>query len=282
MAVGLSLAGAAIMTGLVNQPLRQLYNAIRQVHRGDYTTVHLDENVSTQELRQVNQGFNAMLDQLAKVEQDRAIMLAGISHDLRTPLARVRLEVEMSMPDEEARKLVAEDIEQMDGVINKFMDYARPESRRLMAINAADSIQAGATPYMHIEDMQLKLNVPAQLTVLGDDVELKRLVANLLENARRYGKSADGITYVDLTAYSKSHMAYITLRDHGAGVPADILDRLTQPFFRADQARTSAVGSGLGLAIVKKIAEHMDGKLVLSNHRDGGLQAEIMLPLAKS
>ena len=90
----------------------------------------------TSEIRQVNMGFNRMARELAKVEQDRAVMLAGISHDLRTPLARLRLEAEMSVHDEEAKQNMALDIDQLDAIIDKFMDYARPgDSVKLMPVH---------------------------------------------------------------------------------------------------------------------------------------------------
>jgi two-component system osmolarity sensor histidine kinase EnvZ len=97
---------------------------------GDFDASLLDEKVATSEIREVNIGFNRMAEQLSKIEQDRVIMLAGISHDLRTPLARLRLETEMSVSDADAREHMAADITQLDAIIDKFLDYARPEPPR--------------------------------------------------------------------------------------------------------------------------------------------------------
>jgi two-component system osmolarity sensor histidine kinase EnvZ len=126
VAAALSLTGAAIIARLINQPLKQLSFAASRVRGGDFDASHLDEKVATSEIREVNIGFNRMAEQLAKIEQDRAVMLAGISHDLRTPLARLRLETEMSVADEEAREHMVADIAQLDAIIDKFLDYARP------------------------------------------------------------------------------------------------------------------------------------------------------------
>ncbi|MDO8450065.1 MAG: HAMP domain-containing protein, partial [Rhodoferax sp.] len=125
-AAALSLAGAALIARLINRPLKQLSFAASRVRDGDFDASTLDETVATSEIRAVNIGFNRMTQKLAKIEQDRAIMLAGISHDLRTPLARLRLETELSVDDNEARANMAADIAQLDAIIGKFLDYGRP------------------------------------------------------------------------------------------------------------------------------------------------------------
>ena len=117
---------------LINRPLQQLSFAASRIRDGDLDS-RLDENTLTSEIREVNRGFNRMARELARVEEDRAVMLAGISHDLRTPLARLRLETEMSVADEEAKRNMALDIDQLDAIIDKFMDYARPGETQLHA-----------------------------------------------------------------------------------------------------------------------------------------------------
>ena len=282
MAGLLSLTGAAVMAGIVNQPLRHLLNAIGKVHRGDFKSGQLDEAVSTKEIREVNIGFNRMAEQMAKVEQERAVMLAGISHDLRTPLARLRLEVEMSVPDPESQRYMAADIEQLDVIINKFMDYARPEAIEPVTVQLADVVQTCAYPYLNVSDMIVQIDVPHNLRVTADEVELGRVISNLMENARRYGKTPGSeATELTIRAKAEGNQVQLQIFDHGSGVPEHILANLTQPFFRADEARTSAVGSGLGLAIVKKVVEHMGGALALSNRAQGGLLATLWLPRAK-
>ncbi|HEX6721302.1 MAG TPA: HAMP domain-containing protein, partial [Burkholderiaceae bacterium] len=115
--------GSVAIARLINQPLRELSFAASRIREGEFDS-RLDENTMTSEIREVNMGFNRMARELAKVEEDRAVMLAGISHDLRTPLARLRLETEMSVSNDEAKRNMAMDIEQLDAIIDKFMDYA--------------------------------------------------------------------------------------------------------------------------------------------------------------
>ena len=121
IAVIATVLGSATIARLINQPLKELSFAASRIREGEYDSI-LDESMLTREIREVNQGFNRMARELAKVEEDRAVMLAGISHDLRTPLARIRLEAEMSVHDEEARRNIAADVDQLDAIIDKFMD----------------------------------------------------------------------------------------------------------------------------------------------------------------
>ena len=139
IALAATLVGSIMIARLINAPLRDLSFAASRIREGDFDSV-LDENTLTSEIREVNVGFNRMARELAKVEEDRAVMLAGISHDLRTPLARLRLEVEMSVNDEEAQRNMALDIDQLDAIIDKFMDYARPGDTKLVPVNLAQLV----------------------------------------------------------------------------------------------------------------------------------------------
>ncbi len=277
-AAALSLAGAALIARLINSPLKQLSFAASRVRDGDLSIGHLDEFVSTSEIREVNIGFNQMAQRLSKVEQDRAIMLAGISHDLRTPLARLRLETEMSVVDLEARAHMASDIAQLDAIIDKFLDYARPDTVKLNTVPLNDVIESCIYSVRDHADMRFRLDLSPGLLVLADEVELGRIISNLIENARRYGKSpGSGIAVVDIAARSRDQWVLIKLRDHGDGVAPENLANLTKPFFRGDAARTAANGAGLGLSIVDKTVQRMGGKFALVNTKSGGLAAHIKL-----
>ena len=276
-----SLIGAALLARFINRPLRQLSIAAARVRGGDYLQGRLDENARSAEIREVNVGFNRMADQLSKIEQDRAEMLAGISHDLRTPLARLRLETEMSVTDAEARDHMVADIEQVDTIIDKFLDYARPDHVTLQALPLAKLADAAAAPFTLRDDMQVQIDIPPELRVMGDDVELSRVLGNLLENARRYGQTpGTGVTRVRIAATVRDQWVTLRVRDHGPGVAPDVLPSLTRPFFRGDSARTAATGAGLGLAIVAKMVQNMGGSLDLSNSPSGGLMAVIRLQQA--
>lgn len=277
-AAALSLAGAALIARLINRPLKQLSFAASRVREGDFAASRLDEKVATSEIRQVNIGFNRMAQRLAKIEQDRAVMLAGISHDLRTPLARLRLETEMSVNDRHARDHMVADIEQLDAIIDKFLDYARPDHVRLSPVSLNEVIRSCIYAFKNRADMRIRLDLEDGLWVLADEVELGRVISNLLENARRYGKTpATGVTTVDIAARARDPWVLLKLRDHGPGVDAEHLPNLTKPFFRGNAARTEATGAGLGLSIVEKTIRRMGGKFALGNTNSGGLAAHIKL-----
>jgi len=277
----LSLAGAALIARLINRPLKDLSFAASRVREGDFNASRLDETVNTSEIREVNIGFNRMAQRLAKLDQDRAVMLAGISHDLRTPLARLRLETELSVSDLEARAQMATDISQLDAIIDKFLEYARPERVKLKPVLLYDVAQACLYPMREQADIRIKLQIDEDLAVLSDEVELGRILTNLLENARKYGKSVDtGIARIDLSAVVRDKWVLIKIRDYGTGVAPEQLANLTKPFYRGEAARTAANGAGLGLAIVEKIVHRMGGGFSLNHSSTGGLSANIKLQRA--
>ena len=277
----LSLAGAALIARLINRPLKQLSLAAFHVREGDFAASTLDESVTTPEILAVNSGFNRMTRKLAEVEHDRAIMLAGISHDLRTPLARLRLETELSVADPEARNNMASDIAQVDAIIEKFLDYARPGRVTLVPVLLRSAIEGSLYAFDQQDDIRVQVNLPDGLMVLAEEVELGRVISNLLENARRYGRSVDtGVAQVEISAWANGPWVTVEVRDHGAGVSFDQLAQLSQPFYRGDLARTDASGTGLGLAIVEKTLSSLGGSLQLANASDGGLRVSFMLKRA--
>ncbi len=277
IAASLSLLGALAITRLINHPLKRLSVAAARIREGAFLESRLDESVATNEIRNVNEGFNRMAEKLAQAAVDRTLMLAGISHDLRTPLARLRLETEMSVADVTTRDLMAADIEQIDAIIDKFMDYARAGRAEVTIIQLDDVIQNALQPWLVRSDMELDLSMPEKVQALGDSVELVRVISNLLENVSRYGRSADGIARASVTVQVQNDQVTLVLRDQGPGVTQEVLNHLTEPFYRADTARTSAAGAGLGLAIVQKALLRMGGQLTLSVPPEGGLQVQITL-----
>jgi two-component system osmolarity sensor histidine kinase EnvZ len=275
-----TLLGSVAIARLINQPLRQLSFAASRIREGDLDS-RLDENTLTSEIREVNRGFNRMARELARVEEDRAVMLAGISHDLRTPLARLRLETEMSVHDEDAKINMATDIDQLDAIIDKFMDYARPGEAVLRPVHVAQLIDREALPFRTSGEIRITNRAPIDLLVQADETELGRVFGNLFENARRYGRGTySGVAEVTITHQTTGPWAILSVRDQGPGVPPEKLPQLTTPFFRGDAARTAATGAGLGLAIVDKSMHRMGGSLELANAPEGGLVAHLRLKLA--
>ena len=275
-----TLLGSVAIASLINRPLRQLSFAASRIREGDLDS-RLDENTLTSEIREVNRGFNRMARELARVEEDRAVMLAGISHDLRTPLARLRLETEMSVDDDEAKRNMAMDIDQLDAIIDKFMDYARPGETTLQRIPVAQLIDREAALFRDPTQIRITSRVAIDLEVMADETELARVFLNLFENARRYGRGTyTGVAEVIVSHVKTGPWAIISVRDHGPGVGADKLPQLATPFFRGDAARTAATGAGLGLAIVEKAMQRMGGSLEMANAPDGGLIAHLRLQRA--
>lgn len=273
----LTLGGSALIAGLINRPLRQLSFAASRIRDGEYAE-RLDEDTTTREIREVNRGFNRMARELAKIEDDRAVMLAGISHDLRTPLARIRLETEMSVYDEEAKRNMAADIDQLDAIIDKFMDYARPTEVKLAPIVLAVLLDT-VIRRVNGEHLKVVARVTTDVRVMADETDLDRVFANLFENARRYAQGEDGVARVSVTFARAGEWVLVSVRDEGPGVSPEQLARLTTPFYRGDKARTHthSTGAGLGLAIVDKTVTRMGGQLELGNAPGGGFVAYVKL-----
>lgn len=275
-----TIVGSAAIAGLINRPLKQLSFAASRIREGEYDD-ELDETMLTREIREVNQGFNRMARELARIDEDRAVMLAGISHDLRTPLARLRLEAEISPADEETKRNIAADIDQLDAIIDKFMDYARPGEVTLVPVQLAVLVNRTIAQFRDHRQIKFVARMPPDVRVMADETELSRVIANLFENARRYGRSPQtDIAGVEVNYARDGQWVVIIVRDHGQGVPPEKLSQLTIPFFRGDTARTAATGAGLGLAIVEKAVQRMGGLMELSNAPDGGLMARIWLKRA--
>ncbi len=275
-----TVVGSAAVARLINQPLKELSFAATRIGEGEFDS-RLDESTRTSEIRQVNMGFNRMARELAKVEQDRAVMLAGISHDLRTPLARLRLEAEMSVTDEEAKSNMAQDIDQLDAIIDKFMDYARPGVVKLLPVKLHALVEREMAAFRDTSQIRVRSRVSPDASVLADDTELGRVLQNLFENARRYGRSTDtGVARVVVSDTRVGPWVILSVRDYGPGVDPKKLGQLTTPFFRGDAARTAATGAGLGLAIVEKAVQRMGGSFELANAADGGLLAHLRLKRA--
>ena len=278
----LLLLGAAFISSLVNLPLARLTVAAREIAQGK-RPAPLPEKGS-KEIIEANRSFNQMVDDLQRVESDRAVILAGISHDLRTPLARMQLELEMAKLSNEAREGMQSDIGQMDAIIGQFLDYAKPtEAASFVPVELSGVMIDSAREAERIPTMRVNAVIAPDIHVMGNEIDLRRVMNNLVENARRYGKS-DGseLTEIDILCEIKlrgnGKRAVVTLADHGGGVPDDQIAQLLKPFTRMDTARGQANGAGLGLAIVERVVSRHQGELHVSNRSGGGFQIEISLP----
>lgn len=269
---GVPIISSIIILTLVrqmNRPLRRLQNAANSYSKTGKAP-YLDTNHGPLEIRQVNQAFNHMVYTLEQTERDRQIMLAGISHDLRTPLTRIRLTAEM-LPDEFFREGLIYDVDDMDAILNQFISYMRDGSdEELTPTNINILLQEVVVQFKPLDirfDAQELPIIPAR------SLSLKRLIANLVNNAKRYGAEP-----IELSASHVDDHILITVADHGEGIPPDQVEELMQPFVRGNSARTIQ-GSGLGLAIVKRIVDIHQGQINIRNRDQGGLEVVISLPL---
>jgi len=274
----ISMLGAVFITRLVNQPLSRLTAATQRLAKGKIPEP-LPET-GPEEIRDTYRSFNQMVADLAQVESDRALVLAGISHDLRTPLARMQLELEMANLSHEARTGMQSDLNQMDAIIGQFLDYAKPTDNASFApvdlsILLADCAQsAGRMP-----DLRIQTQIVGQVRVMGHETDLRRVFNNLIENARRYGRAVNAeFTELEIKCHVNGDIAIVKVADHGAGVPEDDIERLLRPFTRLDTARGQANGAGLGLAIVDRVVRRHAGKMRVRNRSTGGFVVEIGIP----
>ena len=285
LAVLIALLGAYLLVRHITRPLRALTSAAHAVGRGSTPQALPEEGAS--EIADVSRAFNQMARDLKSQEEDRTLILAGISHDLRTPLARLRLGVEMS-PDSSLNEGMVADIEQMDQVIGQFLDFARGAHDEAAPLGEVDGAALCRQLIEHYAGLGRHIVTPgAEMAIRfpGRALALKRALANLIENAFKY---AGPEPEVMLTLQADGVHAVFEIADRGPGIPPAEVDRLKRPFTRRDDARGSADGSvdsaqggsGLGLAIVERIARQHGGDLQLLPREGGGLLARLRVRLA--
>ena len=273
----LSLVGAAFISRLINEPLSRLSSAARSVARGVIPAPLPDAGPA--EIREANHSFNQMVQDLNQVESDRAVILAGISHDLRTPIARMLLEVEMAGLSEEARKGMQSDLAQMEAIIAQFLDYARPvEPASFTEVDLSETLKKIATESARHADLRITPQIAGGLRVRANLTELERVIINLIENARRYGRTVHSrMAEVDLSASQENGRVMFEIADRGPGLPENQLDNVLRPFTRLDTARSQANGAGLGLTIVDRVVQRHRGRLEIKNREGGGLAVRVWL-----
>jgi len=275
----LSLFGAVFISRLINQPLARITTATRFIAKGQKPEPLPEKGPA--EIREANRSFNQMVADLDRVESDRAVILAGISHDLRTPLARMQLEVEMAKLPDDAREGMQSDLSQMDEIIGQFLEYAKPTDKSPVAsVDLSGLLRDCAHEAERLPDVKVTSSIANDVNVFGNATELRRVVNNLVENARRYGRTPESdLTCIDITCKTQGGQAVIEIADRGTGVPEAEMERLLRPFTRLDTARGQANGAGLGLAIVDRIVRRHHGLMKLSNNQHGGLRIRITIPV---
>ncbi len=271
----LALITAIILARRITRPLQNLAAAARHVGTGSTPGKLAEDGV--EELAELAHTFNTMAQQVQALLSNRTTLLAGISHDLRTPLARMRLAVEMLPQDAEPRIIARlnNDIEEMNRLIGEFLAFSRglekeaPQQTDLNVLlqELAENVVAeGATVRW----------LPVQQCVRPvGQMALRRIVSNLLGNAARYGVGKE----VELKCVCGEDESVISVFDRGPGIPAEEIENIFRPFYRLEHSRsTTTGGSGLGLAIAKQLAEVNGWNIALLPREGGGIEARLVIP----
>lgn len=275
LAAMLALVVAWLLASRISRPLRRMAQAARQVGLGRTPQPLLEEG--PEELQRLASAFNRMSRDLAYHEKERAEILAGISHDLRTPLARMRLEAELSLPEGPAQAGMAADIAQMDAIIAQFLDYARGEGEELVEQYDPRALLESLAHHGQAIQRPVHLEIHGSLppTPMRPRA-ISRALGNLVDNAWKYGSPP-------VTLSGRVHKGWLELsvQDSGEGIPPAEVERLKQPFTRRESARSGASGTGLGLAIAERVARNHGGSLELGPGIDSrGLLATLKFPLS--
>lgn len=277
-----STVGATVLTRRTVTPLAQLSEVAKKLARGEKPDP-LPEDSNTAEIEAVNTSFNHMVQELERMESDREILLAGVSHDLRTPLTRMRLEIELSNLPDYSRDAMVSDLEQMETIVNQFMAYAHRSKQPLERVDLGlTTNQTLNDTRMRVkEDVRIETSIMGNLFVMAHPTELTRAIQNLLVNADRYGRDPEtGILSLNIQVLRQDNDAVLRISDTGPGVPVEEMQRIVRPFERGDTSRSGAKGAGLGLAIVVRVVKRSGGTISLSTNHPHGLVVELVMPLA--
>jgi two-component system osmolarity sensor histidine kinase EnvZ len=267
--LAIALAGAWLIASRIARPLGALTRAAGRVGRGQPHAPLAEEGPL--ELRAVATAFNRMASNLDSMERERAMVLAGISHDLRTPLSRIRLALEMSGAEREASQAMIADIGEIDAVIGQFLDYARGENEAKSESDLIAVLEDLAGHYARLGKKIALQDTPVPLFPFAR-MAVRRAIANLIDNALRYAGEP-----LEMANQVFEDRVTIEVRDRGPGIPASEVERLKMPFTRLDASRAGPGGAGLGLAIVERIARAHGGTLELLPREGGGLVARLSL-----
>jgi two-component system osmolarity sensor histidine kinase EnvZ len=266
--------GAYFIVSFINRPLRELTRATAQMARGRTPQPVTEKGPA--EINSLARAFNHLADDLKRLDDERALLLAGVSHDLRTPLSRIRLGIEMmdDKGDPSLRTGLVQDVEDIDAAIGQFLEFARlrdaesavPRSdlNALVEHVVARYGQAGKAIRCQVSPVP-----PMPLRPLA----IQRLLGNLIDNALRYGNGE-----VEIATGHEQRTAFVEVCDRGPGIPAEQAEHMLQPFTRLDTARGGS-GTGLGLAIVDRVATLHGGRVSLLPREGGGLRARVELPI---
>ena len=269
------LALSYAVARIVTRPLSDLASAAERLER-DLDSLPIPERGPT-EVRLASAAFNAMQQRIARDVRERTYMLAAITHDLQTPVTRLRLRLEKVSEEGLRAKLVA-DLDAMRATIREGLDLATSLDTRepLQPIDLdsmLESVVADAVDTGH----DVTLSGSTHAFVLGVPNGLRRCMTNLLDNAIAYGRCAR------VECETRGARAIVRVRDGGPGIPVERLREVLDPFVRLETSRSRETGgTGIGLTIARNVVGRMGGTLVLRNHPEGGLEVRVDFPADRS
>jgi len=265
---------ASLVAWRITRPIGKVVVASRELARGNMPLALKEDG--PRELAALARGFNHMASALDSAARERRLMLAGLSHDLRTPLTRLKLMLELQEANADTPDMLA-DIDELSRIVRQFIDFARAEeSARLEPVALAELADSVVARFGR-SGLDVTLQRQAEPELQADALALERLLSNLLENARRYGKPP-----IRVEIAQRDGMAELSVIDYGSGIPAALREAALAPFERLAEHRGTDGGSGLGLAIVSRVVKQHHGQLQFADEADGGFRVRILLPQDKA
>jgi two-component system, OmpR family, osmolarity sensor histidine kinase EnvZ len=273
LTLALAVITAVIFAWQVQRPVRALARAAREYRIG--RGVHRVAEGGPRELRELVSDFNDMVSELAEAERERAVMLAGIAHDLRTPITRMQVRADLLATSDD-RVAFLRETESMSRIVTQFLDFARESVTHSDVVGVDEHCQRDFGAQTD-EDALIRLDLRAGEGFRLPAVDLDRILSNLIENALTYGEPP-----VEVSSALVDGRYVLQVRDHGAGVPEEDLHRVQRPFVRLDAARSGEAHCGLGLAIVRRLVRHHGGAMEVSNAAQGGLVVTMSFPYPRN
>jgi two-component system, OmpR family, osmolarity sensor histidine kinase EnvZ len=258
----------------LRRQLQSLVGAARTLGAGN-TPTPLPET-GPQEIRELSRGFNQLALNLEALESDRRLMLVGISHDLSTPLTRLRLAIELAHIKSDVNQLpgMIQDIEEMNGILMQFADYAKTGKEEDVVKTDFNQVAAEVCQRYVAIGKDVRATLGALPAFAFRPLAIRRLVTNLVDNAARYAGGA-----IEVETQLQEGNVILRVLDRGPGIQSTDPNSLIKPFARENTARGEQLGAGLGLSIVERIAKIHGGALTLTNRSQGGLTATVAIPI---
>ncbi len=230
-------------------------------------------SVGAYEIRQTSQAFNQMRTRIKRFLKQRTDMLAGVSHDLRTPLTRMKLQLSL-IKDKKAKTELELDINEMTAMLDSYVSFVKTESPEPIENININEIIKDCLKSLNNSELQINIDEKEKIKTSGRAIQLKRAFQNIIDNSKRYG------TKINVKIYSNESECIIEINDNGQGIPQEKYEDVFKPFFTLDPSRNKLKGeSGLGLTITRDIIRSHGGEVKLDKSDLGGLKLSVILPI---